>query len=91
MFDVQTYTKLHDAPCNFCGFFLQNLILAVLKRPKIGIWKEIARYTVQVLRKTARCIVQFLFSDKEGCAALATATTISCQGGRRGLGWLLWQ
>ncbi|MCI7050146.1 MAG: hypothetical protein MR971_01100 [Bacteroidales bacterium] len=32
-----------------------------------------------------------LFSDKEGCAALATATTISCQGGRRGLGWLLWQ
>ena len=70
MFDVQTYTKLHDAPCNFCGFFLQNLILAVLKRPKIGIWKEIARYTVQVLRKTARCIVQFCFLTRKAALPL---------------------
>lgn len=70
MFDVQTYTKLHDAPCNFCGFFLQNLILAVLKRLKIGIWKEIARYTVQVLRKTARCIVQFCFLTRKAALPL---------------------
>ena len=73
MFDVQTYTKLHDAPCNFCGFFLQNLILAVLKRPKIGIWKEMARYTVQVLRKTARCIVQFCFLTRKAALILPEA------------------
>ena len=54
----------------FADFFLQNLILAVLKRLKIGIWKEIARYTVQILRKTARCIVQFCFLTRKAALPL---------------------
>ena len=91
MFDVQTYTKLHDAPCNFCGFFLQNLILAVLKRPKIGIWKEIARYTVQVLRKTARCIVQFCFLTRKAALPLPQLPPSPVREAAGGRGWLLWQ